>query len=80
MLDTKQTAKNVIEAMAHQNVIIGRVWPVMPTWVRITVGTGPEMEQFRTAFKKVMDGTAMGSLVRPRRSSREHLDGVRLPG
>jgi len=80
MLDTKRTAKNVIDAMAHQNVIIGRVWPVMPTWVRITVGTRPEMEQFQTAFKKVMDGTAVGRLVRPRQSPREHLDGVRLPG
>jgi histidinol-phosphate aminotransferase len=80
MLDTKRTAKNVIEAMAHQNVLIGRVWPVMPTWVRITVGTRPEMEQFQTAFKKVMDGTALASLELPQRSSRAHLDGIRLPG
>jgi histidinol-phosphate aminotransferase len=79
MLDTKQTAKDAIDAMAHQNVVIGRAWPVMPTWVRITVGTRPEMEQFRTAFKKVMDGTAMGRLVNPRRSSHEHRDGIRLP-
>jgi len=79
MLNTKQTARNVIDAMARQNVVIGRVWPVMPTWVRITVGTRPEMEQFRTAFKNVMNGTVMGRLLSPRRSSREHLDGV-LPG
>ncbi len=80
LLDTKQTAKDVIDAMTHQNVVIGRAWPVMPTWVRITVGTRPEMEQFQAAFKKVMAGTTAGRLVRPRRSSREHLDGVRLPG
>ncbi len=79
MLNTKQTAKNVIDAMARQNVVIGRVWPVMPTWVRITVGTRPEMEQFRTAFRNVMNGTVVGRLLSPRRSSREHLDGV-LPG
>jgi histidinol-phosphate aminotransferase len=79
MLNAKQTAKNVIDAMARQNVVIGRVWPVMPTWVRITVGTRPEMEQFRTAFKNVMNGTVVGRLLSPRRSSREHLDGV-LPG
>jgi histidinol-phosphate aminotransferase len=79
MLNTKQAAKNVIDAMARQNVVIGRVWPVMPTWVRITVGTRPEMEQFRTAFKNVMNGTVVGRLLTPQRSSREHLDGV-LPG
>jgi histidinol-phosphate aminotransferase len=36
--------------------MIGRVWPVMPTWVRITVGTQDEMEKFQVAFQKVMKG------------------------
>ncbi len=79
MLDTKRSAKDVIDAMAQQNVLIGRGWPVMPTWVRITVGTRPEMEQFCVAFKKVMDGTAVGSLTRPRPNLLKHLDGVRFP-
>jgi histidinol-phosphate aminotransferase len=81
LLDTKRPGKGVIDAMALQNVVIGRVWPVMPTWVRITVGTGQEMEQFQTAFKKVMNGAATGSLVRPRsrRSPRECLDGFPCP-
>lgn len=48
------------------------------TWVRITVGTRSEMEQFQTAFKKVMDGTVVGQVVRPRENFRD-LDGVRLP-
>jgi histidinol-phosphate/aromatic aminotransferase/cobyric acid decarboxylase-like protein len=26
----------------------------MPTWVRITVGTQPEMERFQSAFAKAM--------------------------
>ncbi len=38
MLDTKRPGKQVIDAMAQQNVLIGRIWPVMPTYVRITVG------------------------------------------
>jgi histidinol-phosphate aminotransferase len=57
MADTKRPAKSVIEAMAQQNVMIGRVWPVMPSWTRITVGTHEEMLHFQVAFKKVMDGT-----------------------
>jgi histidinol-phosphate aminotransferase len=56
MLDTKRDGKGVIEAMAKQHVHIGRIWPVWPTYVRITVGTAPEMEQFQTALKKVMTG------------------------
>jgi histidinol-phosphate aminotransferase len=62
LLDTKRPGKEVIEAMAQQKVFIGRIWPVMPTWVRITVGTHDEMEQFQAAFQKVMRGTTAFSL------------------
>ena len=61
MVDVRKPAKSVIDAMAQQNVFIGRVWPAMPNYSRITVGTRPEMEKFQAAFKKVMDGTAVGS-------------------
>jgi histidinol-phosphate/aromatic aminotransferase/cobyric acid decarboxylase-like protein len=54
MLDTKRPGQEVRDAMAKENVLIGRVWPVMPTYVRITVGTQEEMEHFQTAFQKVM--------------------------
>ena len=56
MVDTKRPGKEVREAMAKENVLIGRIWPIMPTWVRITVGTQPEMDRFQTAFLKVMKG------------------------
>ena len=78
MLNTKRAAKDTIDAMARQEVMIGRAWPCMPTWVRITVGTRPEMEQFQAAFKRVMDGVVVGRLTRPRMV--EHLDGMRVPG
>ncbi len=57
LVDTKRPGKSVIAAMAEQKVIIGRVWPIMPTWTRITVGTRDEMARFQSAFKRVMDGT-----------------------
>jgi histidinol-phosphate aminotransferase len=74
LLDTKRPGKEVIDAMAAQNVFIGRIWPIMPTSVRITVGTHEEMEQFQTAFQKVMRGTTAFSLppARPTRDSRRH--------
>jgi len=56
LLDTKHPAKEVIAAMAQQNVIIGRVWPAMPSYSRITVGTSAEMELFQAAWQKVMKG------------------------
>lgn len=54
MLDTKRNGQQVREAMAKENVLIGRIWPVMPTYVRITVGTQEEMEKFQAAWQKVM--------------------------
>ena len=56
MLETKRPGKEVRDAMAKENVLIGRVWPIMPTYVRITVGTQAEMECFQSAFQKVMKG------------------------
>lgn len=57
MLDAKRPAREMIAAMARQNIHIGRVWPVWPTHVRITVGTAEEMERFRTAFHQVISGS-----------------------
>ena len=72
MLDTKRAGEEVIDAMAKQNVHIGRIWPVWPTYVRVTVGTAPEMDQFQSALKKVMTGavTACISSARPVRRLR----------
>ena len=72
MLDTKRAGKEVIDAMAEQHVHIGRIWPVWPTHVRITVGTAPEMDQFQAALKKVMTGavTAKVASARPVRRGR----------
>ena len=54
MLDTKRPAKQVIDAMAARNVYIGRIWPVWPTYTRITIGTQAEMDAFHSAFESVM--------------------------
>src|SRR6266446_3074226 len=62
LLDTKRPGKRVIDAMAQQKVFIGRIWPVLPTHVRITVGTHDEMQQFQNAFEKVMRGSTAFSL------------------
>src|SRR6266436_4122321 len=59
MVDVKRPGKQFIEAMEAKKVYIGRVWPAWPTHVRVTVGTGPEMEVFKKAFKEAMETPAL---------------------
>jgi histidinol-phosphate aminotransferase len=54
MVDVKRPGLEVVHAMAAQNVYIGRVWPIWPNYVRVTVGSREDMEKFKTAFEKVM--------------------------
>lgn len=58
MIETGRPAASVIAALQKDHVYIGRIWPVWPTAVRISVGTPEDMAKFRTAFKKVMDAPA----------------------
>lgn len=55
MVDVKRPGREFAALMQRQDVYIGRTWPAMPTYVRITVGTAAEMEKFQTAFVKAYD-------------------------
>ena len=79
MLDTKRDAKEVIAAMAKQNVFIGRIWPLMPTYTRITIGTAPEMETFLAAYKTVISNVVTSRVESGAGNSRRYLDGLTLP-
>jgi len=79
MLDTRRPTKQVIAAMAQQKVIIGRAWPSMPTYTRITVGTREEMEKFQVAFQNVMTGKVTAQVWRNEGLKRQSIDGVVLP-
>jgi histidinol-phosphate aminotransferase len=50
MIDVKQPAQQVIDKLAAQGVLIGRVWQNWPQWVRVTVGNKREMARFREVF------------------------------
>jgi len=65
MIDTGRAGHGVIAAMQEQKVYIGRIWPIWPNAVRITVGSPDDMAKFKTAFKTVMDGHAMASVAPP---------------
>jgi histidinol-phosphate/aromatic aminotransferase/cobyric acid decarboxylase-like protein len=55
MVDAKRPGQEFVAAMARENVYIGRVWPIWPTRVRVTVGSREDMEKFKAAFEKVMN-------------------------
>jgi histidinol-phosphate aminotransferase len=55
MVDVKRPGREFSAAMRDEKVAIGRTWPAMPTYVRVTVGTKDEMAKFQTAFVKCMD-------------------------
>ncbi len=52
MMNAKRPGMEFFKAMAQEKIYIGRVWPVWPTWVRVTVGTKEEMAKFKTACVK----------------------------
>src|SRR6266852_1508554 len=79
MLDTKRPAKEVIDAMAARNVFIGRIWPVWPTYTRITIGTQDEMDAFQSAFQAVMKNAKTVSYAPSLNKRRSYPDGQGWP-
>ena len=54
MVDVRRPGREIISAMQREKIYLGRTWPILPTYVRVTVGTRDEMAKFQTAFLKVM--------------------------
>jgi histidinol-phosphate aminotransferase len=54
MIDVRRPGGEVVQALAKEKVIIGRLWPAWPSWVRVSIGTRDDMEKFKAAFTKVM--------------------------
>jgi histidinol-phosphate/aromatic aminotransferase/cobyric acid decarboxylase-like protein len=54
MLDAGRPWIEFSKAMAQQKVLVGRLWPVWPTMVRVSVGTPDDMSRFKAAFDRVM--------------------------
>jgi histidinol-phosphate aminotransferase len=50
MVNVKRSGSDFFRDMAQHKVYVGRIWPVWPNWVRVTVGTKDEMAKFKQAF------------------------------
>ena len=51
-VDVKRPGAEFSHLMTAEHIHVGRTWKAMPNYVRVTVGTQPEMDKFMVAFKK----------------------------
>jgi histidinol-phosphate aminotransferase len=54
MADLRRPVKPVIDALREHRVEVGRLFPAMPTHLRVTIGTQDQMKSFVGAFQRVM--------------------------
>jgi histidinol-phosphate aminotransferase len=54
MIDLRREVRPVTSNLRGRGVEVGRLFPALPTFMRVTIGTGPEMKQFLSAFREVM--------------------------
>ncbi len=54
MINLRREARPIITALRTRGVEVGRLFPALPNFLRVTIGTGPQMKAFLTAFKEVM--------------------------
>ena len=53
MLDIGTDVKPIIEQFRARNIFVGRPFPAMPTFMRVTIGTQPETEAFLAALREI---------------------------
>jgi histidinol-phosphate aminotransferase len=58
MVHIKRPVQPVIEEFRKKGVLVGRPFPPMTDYLRVSVGTEDEMRRFAVAFKEVFRGTA----------------------
>jgi histidinol-phosphate aminotransferase len=54
MIDLRREVKPMIAAMRERNVEVGRAFAALPNFMRVTIGTRPQMETFVSTFQEVM--------------------------
>jgi histidinol-phosphate aminotransferase len=56
MIDAGRNAREFIAKMPPLGVAVGRPFPPLDNMLRVTIGTGPEMQKFRDVFWRVYRG------------------------
>jgi histidinol-phosphate aminotransferase len=53
MIDMTRDVQPIIESFRERNIEVGRRFPSMSNFLRVTIGTQPEMEKFLVAFREI---------------------------
>jgi histidinol-phosphate aminotransferase len=54
MIEVGSDVQPVIEALRARDILVGRKFPSLPTWLRVSIGTPDEMRRFLAAFRAVV--------------------------
>jgi histidinol-phosphate aminotransferase len=54
MVDTGAEVTPVIHAFYERKILVGRKFPSMPNWLRVTVGKPEEMQKFLSVFREIV--------------------------
>ena len=54
MIDTGTDVKPLIEAFKARRILVGRRFPALPTWLRVSIGTPEEMKAFLSVLGDVL--------------------------
>ena len=54
MIEAGRDVAPLIEAFKAKKILVGRRFPSMPTWLRVSVGTPQEMAAFVTALREIL--------------------------
>jgi histidinol-phosphate aminotransferase len=53
MIDMRREVPPIIAAFRQRKVQVGRLFPPLPNFLRVTIGTKAQMERFVAVFKEV---------------------------
>jgi len=59
MIDVGGDVKAVIQAFRDRNILVGRRFPSLPNWLRVTIGTPEQVKAFAAAFQEIVPGKAV---------------------
>jgi len=58
LIDVGGDVTPFIRAFAERNILVGRKFPSMSTWMRVSMGTPDEMQKFMAAFREIVPKSA----------------------
>ena len=58
MLDVGGDVQPAIDAFRDRKILVGRKFPSLPNWLRVSMGTRPEMEAFVDALRAIVPARA----------------------